>query len=131
MTDIKNTYIVWLEDKIREHQTEVARLTVALDVFLEMPVRRLEGKIEREAKPKRVRPTDAENKMVRQQVLNHLGNIPKRPVELFNAMGIASTHKARKPYYNALTRMLADGLVYRDPEHRYALISTPKIPAQG
>ena len=115
MTDIRQAYIDWLEAKIHEHQTEVARLSVALEVFLEMPTKRLQGAVER-AKPKKQTIGRAATRQVEQHILDLLKESPGaglKPIEILNRLGISSDKSARRPWYNALSRLEKQGALVR------------------
>jgi hypothetical protein len=131
-------YLDWLDAKILEHQTEVARLTVARDVILEMPARRIEGAVARgEPTPaKKRQSTRHESRAVRTEILGALGNLPPagaKPIEILHALGIGSGKAERRPYYNALSRLERDGAVIKrvlvaGQGNVYALPASTKVP---
>ena len=117
-------YLEWIDQKILEHQTEIARLTVARSVLEDMPGLRLQGKVEREKK-RQHHPTRAESKGVRMEILGVLQKtmppVGGKPIEILNALGVGTGKADRRPYYNALSRMEKDGAVIRSADGLYAL----------
>jgi hypothetical protein len=124
----QQAYLEWIDQKILEHQTEIARLTVARDVLMEMPGKRLEGKVERAVKRQR-HPTRADVKIVHQHIINRLSDKPMKPIEIINAMGIGPTKEERRSWYNGLARLVKDGVLMKDAEGKYHLKPKLEVPA--
>lgn len=123
-------YLKWIDDKILEHQTEIARLTVARQVLEEMPALRLEGQVKRQIeghrKPKR-QPTRSEIRAVQQHIINWIGANPStKPIDMLNGLGIGSDKTARRPFYNAVSRLVQQGVLANE-NGRYSLIVSPGL----
>jgi hypothetical protein len=124
-------YLEWIDQKILEHQTEIARLTVARSVLEDMPGLRLQGQVER-AKPlkKKRQPSRAESSTVRLSIINVLkqfGTQGAKPIAIINLLGIGPGKDERRPIYNAISRMEKDGALVKAVDGTYGL----PYPLQG
>lgn len=132
MMNVQENYLRWIDDKILEHQTQIARLTVARQVMEEMPATRLEVQVRRQLEgPKRTKrqPTRSESRVVEQHIINWLGEHANSwPIELINGLGIGTSKEARRPYYNAITKLVKQGALERE-DGRYRLAGSA-LPAQ-
>lgn len=114
-------YLEWIDQKIHEHQTEIARLTVARQVLGEMPGLQQPRLSKPRIKTSR-HPTRGESRAVQQHVINWIGANPgAKPIDMLNGLGVAVDKAARRPFYNAMTRLMKEGALIRDDDGRYSL----------
>ena len=112
-------YLEWIDQKIHEHQTEIARLTVARSVLEDMPGHVAKAPRLQLAPKRKYHPTRQQTKVVHQRILDHLAEVPMKPIEMLNAMVVGTSKEERRPFYNALARLVKEGVLHKDADGKY------------
>ena len=111
-------YIEWIDTQINALQTEIARLTVAREVIVELQdiVRAPEARLLKPRAPYKKRQGGAGRGASRLRVLAALRTLgqPVKPIAIIEHLDAASDRLERKAIYNALVRMKQEGEVVLD-----------------